>query len=175
MRATVQDCKPLLRQVCFCLKNNIPLDAPNASWRLITEAAQPLTIKGAKTKVIATLPSSMQNFIVRKKNGFPSYQLTSLIDDEYFGVDAIVRGEDLWNSTLAQQYLALQLDKPFFKEVVFYHHPLLMERDGTHKLSKSAGAYSIRHLREKGKTREDMLGMIKQQIKRLGIDVDAII
>lgn len=151
-------------QVCFCQKNNVSLDAPNVSWRLITDALQPLTIKGAKENIVTTLPSAMQNFVVRKKDGFPSYQLTSLIDDEYFGVDTIVRGEDLWDSTLAQQYLALQLNKSFFKEVLFYHHPLLMEKDGMHKLSKSAGSYSIQHLREEGKTREDVLQMIEEAI-----------
>ena len=157
-------------QVCFCPKNNISLDTPNVSWRSITDSSQPLTIKGVKTKVNATLPLSMQNFIVRKKNGLPSYQLTSLIDDEFFGMDAIVRGEDLWDSTLAQQYLALQLGKPFFKDVLFYHHPLLMEKDGAHKLSKSAGAYSIKHLRAEGKTKEHVLGMIEQHMEKLGIE-----
>ncbi|MDQ2751756.1 MAG: glutamate--tRNA ligase family protein, partial [Bacteroidota bacterium] len=91
-------------QVCFCMKKNIPLDTPGVSWRLITDAAQLLTINTAKQKVISTLPSAMQGFIVRNKSGFPSYQLSSLIDDEHFGIDAIVRGEDLWDSSLAQQY-----------------------------------------------------------------------
>lgn len=152
-------------QVCFCLKNNIPLDAPNVSWRLITDASQPLTIKAAKANIVTTLPSAMQNFVVRKKDGLPSYQLTSLIDDEYFGVDAIVRGEDLWDSTLAQQYLSLQLNKPFFKDVLFYHHPLLLEKDGKNKLSKSAGANSVLYLRKEGMKREDVLRMFKKQIE----------
>ena len=52
------------------------------------------------------------------------------MDDEYFGIDAVVRGQDLWDRTLAQQYLAQMLGKPFFQEVVFYHHPLVMEAAG---------------------------------------------
>ena len=109
------------------------------------------------------LPTAMQSFVVRKKDGNPAYQLTSLLDDEYFEIDFIVRGQDLWDSTLAQQYLALVLGKPFFKEVIFYHHPLVMDKSGLTKLSKSAGALSIRHLRMEGKRRDEVLAMIENQ------------
>lgn len=148
--------------VCTCREKNISLDAQNVSWRLITDAILPLTVKSLDGEMIATaLPLSVQSFVVRRKNGFPSYQLSSLIDDEYFGVDAIVRGQDLWDSTLAQQYLALTMKKSFFKEVKFYHHPLVMEAGGDSKLSKSAGATSIRHLRKEGKSKEEVTKMIE--------------
>jgi glutamyl/glutaminyl-tRNA synthetase len=147
---------------CTCCEKHLPLDTSFASWRLITNDTLPLTVRMLAGEIITThLPAAMQSFIVRKKDGSPSYQLASLIDDEYFGIDAIVRGEDLWNCTLAQQYLALMLGKPFFQEIAFFHHPLVMDAGGYTKLSKSAGATSIRHLRSEGKRRADVLEMME--------------
>ncbi len=150
---------------CQCRERNLSLDAPRVSWRLMTDTILPITIKTTYgEEITAILPSSMQSFVVRKKDGLPAYQLSSLVDDEHFGVDAIVRGEDLWESTLAQQYLALVLNKPFFEKVLFYHHSLMMEMDGVHKLSKSAGALSIRHLRQEGIKREEVIKMIEDKM-----------
>jgi len=147
---------------CICRERYLPLETPNTCWRLITNTMLSLTVKTLAGETITTqLPPAMQSFVVRKKDGNPAYQLTSLIDDEYFGVDAIVRGQDLWDCTLAQQYLAQLLGKPFFQGITFYHHPLVMDAGGHRKLSKSAGATSIRHLRMEGKSREDVLKKIK--------------
>lgn len=101
----------------------------------------------------------MQYFVVRKKDGFPAYQLTSVLDDVHYGVDLIVRGEDLWASTLAQLYLASLLTPDSFISNTFYHHPLLHEAPGK-KLSKSAGATSIQHLRKQGAAPADIYAMI---------------
>ncbi|SEN18176.1 glutamyl-tRNA synthetase [bacterium A37T11] len=120
-----------------CSNRNLSLDQPGVSWRLHTP----------------------QPFIVRKKDGHPSYQLASLIDDQHFNVDLIVRGQDLWPSTQAQLYLASVLNIPSFTQGTFYHHPLLNRADGE-KLSKSAGDTSIQYLRKQGKKAKDIFGQI---------------
>ena len=145
---------------CTCLDKQIPLNTPEASWRLHTDNARALQVKSYDGIIIRTqLPAEMENFVVRKKDGFPAYQLTSVIDDLFYGVDLIVRGEDLWASTLAQIQLAAVLYKQDFNDIVFYHHPLLLEADGK-KLSKSAGSTSIRYLRQEGKNAEDVFMLI---------------
>ena len=101
----------------------------------------------------------MQYFMVKKRDGFPAYQLTSLMDDIYFGVDLVVRGEDLWPSTVAQLYIASMLKQEAFLNTTFYHHPLIMGADG-HKLSKSEGATSVHYLRKDGKRASDIFEMI---------------
>jgi len=139
-----------------CRDKGIPLDTKDASWRLHTSDARELSVNTLQGDVIKTsLPGAMQYFIIRKKDGFPAYQLTSVLDDVYYGVDLIVRGEDLWASTLAQLYLASLLKQEAFLNSTFYHHPLLEEMPGK-KLSKSAGATSIQHLRKQGKTAADI-------------------
>ena len=145
---------------CACYVKHIPLTTPGASWRLITNN-DVLAVKDYNGNAIqAALPDDMKNFIVKKKDGFPAYQLTSVIDDLLFGVDLIVRGEDLWPSTLAQHALASALGRgDDFGAISFYHHPLIIDAAGE-KLSKSAGATSIKYLRGNGKTPAEIWGLI---------------
>lgn len=143
-----------------CHNKSIPLNAENVSWRLKTDDNKTLTVKELNGQNITTnMPATMHDFVVRKKDGYPAYQLASVVDDLHYGVDLIVRGQDLWASTLAQQYLAAYIGADAFKDITFYHHPLLMTNDGT-KLSKSAGDTSVKYLREKGKTSEEVYTII---------------
>jgi glutamyl-tRNA synthetase len=145
---------------CTCIDKQIPLNTPEASWRLRTDSNAVLKLNSYDGTIIQTqLPAEMENFVVRKKDGFPAYQLTSVVDDLFYGVDLIVRGEDLWASTLAQIQLVAVLDKPVFNDTVFYHHPLLLEGPGK-KLSKSAGSTSVRYLRREGKSATEVFGLI---------------
>jgi len=88
------------------------------------------------------LPAEMRDFVVRKKDGFPAYQLSSVVDDIYYGVDLVVRGEDLRASTEAQLFLAKALaaagmtEAAAFGEVGFVHHPLLTMADGKNYTSR---------------------------------------
>lgn len=142
-----------------CRDKGIPLNAKDTCWRLRTDDRE-LTVKTIEQKTItAKLPDSLKDFIVRKKDGFPAYQLTSLVDDLYWEVDLVVRGEDLWSSTLAQHYLATMLGEPAFSSIHFLHHPLLTGKDGL-KFSKSAGATSIQFLRKEGNKPADIYEMI---------------
>lgn len=143
-----------------CLHKSLDLDMPDSCWRLITKANASVVIRSYPEDRIEThLPADMQYFVVRKKDGYPAYQLSSIIDDLHFGIDLVVRGQDLWASTIAQGYLAQQLGLDAFRQITFYHHPLLMETGGA-KLSKSAGATSIKYLREHGHSAADVYTMI---------------
>ncbi|WP_221269332.1 glutamate--tRNA ligase family protein [Mucilaginibacter sp. X5P1] len=145
--------------LCTCFDQQIPLSTENANWRLITNNEE-LVIKDYSGKgICTTLPIEMHNFIVKKKDGSPAYQLTSVMDDLLYGVDLIVRGEDLWPSTLAQHQLASALGEHDFKDITFYHHALMMETSGK-KMSKSAGSTSIKYLRENDKSAADVYAMI---------------
>ena len=144
---------------CNCRQKQIPLDTANTALRLITDDKK-LTIKNHKRQATeAILPKEMRNFIVRRRDGLPSYQLTSVVDDLFYGIDLVVRGKDLWASTLAQHSLASALGEHGFNDIFFYHHSLLIAEGGK-KLSKSAGATSVRYLRENGKKPSDIFMLI---------------
>lgn len=143
-----------------CRSRALPLDTPDTSWRLNTNKPQVLGVKGLDGSVQqVTLPDELSYFVVRKKDGFPAYQLASVVDDHHFGVDLIVRGEDLWHSTIAQQYLAGVLGYEDFAAASFWHHLLLKDLSGD-KLSKSEGATSVHYLRKQGKTKQDIYRLI---------------
>ena len=157
--------------VCNCFHQQIPLTTDNVNWRLITNNNDEVIIKDHSAPAICTtLPAEMRNFIVRKKDGSPAYQLTSVMDDLLYGVDLIVRGEDLWPSTIAQHQLATALGEHNFKDITFYHHPLIVETSGK-KLSKSAGSTSIKYLRESGNTPADVYTLIAGM---LGVDEEVV-
>ena len=122
---------------CRCRNRKLSLDGLHHQWRLITDGA--------------ALDGSLKDFVVRRKDGFPAYQLSSVVDDVHFGVNLVVRGEDLRQSTAAQLYICDLVECGAFRNVVFYHHRLLTEPGGE-KMSKSAGAESIHYLAAHGHT-----------------------
>ncbi|UCS93026.1 tRNA glutamyl-Q synthetase [Echinicola marina] len=138
-----------------CLNKGIPLDAENNNWRLITNGHS-IHLKSLEGGIYnAPLPSNMRHFVVRKKTSLPAYQLASVVDDINFGVDLIVRGQDLLDSSLAQTYLSTLLPTNNYSDITFFHHRLMMH-SGNKKLSKSKGATSIQGLREMGKSKSDI-------------------
>lgn len=158
-----------------CKHKNISLDANDVSWRINTENVAPLGVKQLDGSFIyAALPPEMQHFVVRKKDGFPAYQLTSLVDDLHFGIDLIVRGEDLFASTLAQLFLASMLKAETFLDATFCHHALLTNLDGR-KLSKSAGDTSIGFLRSQHMTAQQVYAEIGGRVGILSTDFRAFV
>jgi glutamyl-tRNA synthetase len=147
-----------------CLDRRMPLNKHESALRINTLDADFLDyIAYPATPKSALIPEEASCYVVRKKDLLPAYQLSSLLDDLHFGVDLIVRGQDLFPSTLAQLDLARILGKEEFAKTTFYHHPLLKGPDQS-KLSKSAGAYSIRQLRQDGKTLADLFLLLGQSL-----------
>jgi len=145
-----------------CRHRNLDLDEPGVNWRMKTDTALPVQIQSPQGISSHYIPPDMRDFVVRKKDGFPAYQLCSVIDDIHFGVNLIVRGEDLLHSSIAQLYLAAQLGLNQFTQSLFVHHPLLTDKQGR-KLSKSAGDTSIQFLRNAGARPEDVFSLIAMQ------------
>lgn len=117
---------------------NLSLDDPDVAWRIRT----PLSF-GEGPGV------GLPDFIVRRRDGLPAYQVANLADDVHFGITHIIRGADLEASTAAQRFLATCLGEVNFLKIKFLHHPLLTDEKGE-KLSKSAGATSLKAMREQG-------------------------
>ncbi len=94
--------------------------------------------------------------LARDRSGNWTYQFAVVVDDLDQGVDLVVRGEDLLQSTGRQLRLARMLGRT--ASLRFLHHPLLRHADGR-KLSKSAHDTGLRDLRGGGRTRAEVLGL----------------
>ena len=130
-----------------CRHRNLPFDTPGAAWRVYVPENTVIHIPeytGGPRPV--RLDAAMGDFVVRRRNGLPAYQVASLADDLHYGINLVVRGVDLLPSTAAQLFLAGHLPPNAFAKTIFYHHPLLRD-EGGQKLSKSAGAASLLALR----------------------------
>ncbi|MCI4649041.1 glutamate--tRNA ligase family protein [Phaeodactylibacter sp.] len=135
-----------------CLARKLDFGTPKTAWRIRPPASgQSVEVHQWREGQQAVSLQEIDAFVVRQKNGFPAYQLASLVDDEHFRINFVVRGADLWASTLSQLYLAGLLGAGRFQNATFWHHELVKGTDGE-KLSKSKGAGSLQAWREAGES-----------------------
>ena len=76
-------------------------------------------------RVIGHFEGSCDDFVVRRNDGSPAYQLTVVVDDAEQGVQEVVRGDDLADSTPRQIVLQrmLGLPEPGYAHVPLVHGP----------------------------------------------------
>lgn len=103
--------------------------------------------------------------VLWRKEDVPAYHLASLIEDETWRINWILRGEDLHDSTNLQQKLALRWGWEKCPQAICLHHPLLVDQAGN-KLAKSDHACSLRSLREAG---ESPAGVYREVMHFLGL------
>jgi glutamyl/glutaminyl-tRNA synthetase len=94
------------------------------------------------------------DLLARDRHGNWTYQFAVVVDDWQQGVNLVVRGEDLLDSTGRQVQLARMLGRA--EPPRFLHHRLLM-KSPAQKLSKSDGDTGVRELRARGWSRERVL------------------
>lgn len=101
--------------------------------------------------------SSVGDFVVATKEGLPSYQLATVVDDHRQGVTHVVRGDDLLDSTARQRLLYEALGYRPVPETC--HLPLVRGEDGR-RLAKRHGDTRVSRYREAGVTPERVLGLL---------------
>ena len=81
----------------------------------------------------------VDDFVIRRGDGVPAYNLAVVVDDAASGVDQVVRGDDLLASSPRQAYLARLLGHP---EPEYAHVPLVLNSAGA-RLAKRDGAVTL--------------------------------
>jgi glutamyl/glutaminyl-tRNA synthetase len=99
------------------------------------------------------------DLLLRDRHGQWTYQFAVTVDDLHQGVDMVIRGADLLESTGRQILLARMLGRT--DPPRFMHHALIMKSVGQ-KLSKSDRDTGIRDLRAAGMSREEVLAMARR-------------
>jgi len=88
----------------------------------------------------------LDDFIILRNDGTPTYMLAVVADDFDLGVNLIIRGDDHLNNSFRQKYIYKFMNWP---EPQYAHIPLIHGEDGS-KLSKRHGAMNIIDLKQKG-------------------------
>ncbi len=93
----------------------------------------------------------IDDFILLRADGSPTYMLAVVVDDMDMGCTHIIRGDDHLNNAFRQIQVirAMQGIEEGWEEPTYAHVPLIHGNDGA-KLSKRHGALGVRDYREMG-------------------------
>jgi glutamyl-tRNA synthetase len=137
---------------CFCTRAEIreAVSAPHGPVGAYPGTCRELSAAERAEREAAGRPPALRvrtdgevdDFVVRRGDGAFAYNLAVVVDDAGMGVDQVVRGADLADSTPRQTWLArvLGLQVP-----EYVHVPLVLGPDGT-RLAKRHGAVTLREL-----------------------------
>ncbi len=97
-------------------------------------------------KKISVNNSEIEDFVLLKSDGFPTYHLSVVVDDHLMGITDVIRGDDHLSNTPKQ----ILLYKAFgWKIPEFAHLPLILGPD-KQKLSKRHGVTSVLNYKKEG-------------------------
>lgn len=127
----------------FLYRNHRPEKTPN--W----DGTQPLRFKSDPKSYIwhdevmgdmSTGPEVIDDFILIKSDGYPTYNFAHIIDDMLMKVSHVIRGQEFLASTpnYLNLYEALHIERPILATM-----PPVLGPDGNKKLSKRDGAKDI--------------------------------
>ena len=88
----------------------------------------------------------VDDLVLRRNDGLPAYNLAVVVDDDFQGVEEVVRGDDLLDSTPRQVLLARLLGR---RVPAYAHVPLVLGADGE-RLAKRHGAVTLADLAAAG-------------------------
>ena len=100
--------------------------------------------------------STLDDQILLKADGFPTYNFANVVDDHLMGITHVIRGSEYLSS--APKYNLLY--EAFGWEIPIYMHCPPVMKDATHKLSKRNGDASYQDLVAQGYLKEAILNYI---------------
>jgi glutamyl-tRNA synthetase len=153
----------------FLYRNHRPQVALNANAEhpAVWDGKQPLRFKVPEIKrfhwhdiVRGDLEAgeeALDDFILIKGDGYPTYNFAHIIDDYYMGATHILRGDEFVSSTprFLSLYQALEMTPPAFVTL-----PPILRDDRTKKLGKRDGAKDILDYRAEGYLPEAMVNFL---------------
>ena len=100
---------------------------------------------------VAVKNAELDDYILLRSDGSPTYMLAVVVDDHDMGVTHVIRGDDHLNNAFRQLPIirAMNEIEGGWPDPVYAHIPLIHGQDGA-KLSKRHGALGVQEYREMG-------------------------
>jgi len=115
----------------------------------------PVTIRDEILGEVTLPAGEIDDFVIRKADGFPTYHFAVVVDDELMGVTHVLRAQEHFNNTA--RHMLLQ-DALGFRRPTYGHLPLIFNPDGS-KMSKRDKDKVLRAaVKERGLTAPPSLG-----------------
>ena len=124
--------------------------------RMIIPENETITFNDLVRGEISVDTKEVDEQIIRKSDGFPTYHLAVVVDDNAMGSTHILRGEEWISSTPKHILLYRYFGWP---EPIFGHLPVLVNEIGK-KLSKRHGDVSVFQFRDKGYLPEALINFV---------------
>jgi glutamyl-tRNA synthetase len=116
---------------------------------------------------------TVSDFVLRRGDGVFAYQLVVAIDDAEMAVTHVVRADDLLASTARQILLMRLLGYAGARVPTYAHVPLVVAPDGE-RLSKRTRGATVRALRERGVSAEEITGVLAHGLGLVSADERAM-
>lgn len=108
----------------------------------------------------------VDDFVLRRTDGVPAYNLAVVVDDHFQGVNQVVRGDDLLSSAPRQAYLAQLLG---YEIPEYVHVPLVLGMT-SQRLAKRDGAVTLAQLKALGIPQEEVMRLIASSLNMAPIE-----
>ncbi|MCJ7544944.1 MAG: glutamate--tRNA ligase, partial [Phycisphaerae bacterium] len=118
--------------------------------------ARDVTIRDLAFGEVTMPASEMEDFIIRKADGFPTFYLANAVDDAAMRISLVMRGQEFLGQTWRQVLLREALG---FPEPMYAHLPLIMDLQGR-KLSKRDGDVEVHAFRRAGYLPEVLVNFV---------------
>ncbi len=143
-------------------RDSDPASHPDAPFvvRLKAPKDGEITIRDKVQGKVTFRKDTLDDLVLLRADGSPTYMLAVVVDDHDMGVTHIIRGDDHLSNAARQTFIYLAMG---WKVPVFAHIPLIHGEDGK-KLSKRHGALGVEEYRDMGYLPEAM----RNYLARLG-------
>jgi len=146
-----------------CRERDVPADGPHVVRLKVPRGGETTFTDGVRG-TITIAHTNVDDQVLLKTDGFPTFHLATVIDDHDMGVTHILRAEE-WLSSMPKQIMVY---RAFGWEVpVHYHLPLLRNPDKS-KISKRKNPTSITWYRENGFLPEALVNFLARMGFSLG-------
>jgi len=143
------------KKICKTCANSAEIQSINEGFtiRIKAPVKGESSIKDLIQGSVTIYNKEIDDFIILRKDGTPTYMLSVVVDDYNMGVNLIIRGDDHLNNVFRQNIIYENMG---WNLPQYAHLPLIHGEDGR-KLSKRHGSVDINEFKIKGYLKESII------------------